>query len=677
MCGLVGHSGSTAPDLNILKILGIYNVSRGKHSCGIAVNNKIRKHASTKDENFQDMLKYWEFPEVTGESNNVIIHTRHATVGAHTEKNAHPFGFKDSDEDEDDDYAFIGAHNGSLAYDWDKEGNLLTQEVFKMNPDLKSVDSKGLLFRIFLDDLDHPEDPFKVLREYKGDAALLFMFKDRPNVLYAWKGAAGGEIERPLHYLQVKNGRKQVKNMYLCSEPEPLAVAFNHKIEVHEVPNNTLLEITEGVITNQWEFVRGDNKKRYTYTTPAASRVVTHTTSRRGLLGGSEDEPLPSSRNSRISDEGDNDEGRHGKTYKDCCAYDADVDDEDTVQTPAIDTTTYSSSVKDTMKELLVFEPSRDKGNGRVVYRGFRYWYNGHKMHGLFAFEKRGGLLLDNDQTETLSPTDVSIDTDKMYKGYFWHGIRVKNGKAFEELKEMTGDLTMSLVSMQTFDPLCYVDYGDTNTTRHEVTTIGTFYYNGKKLADTAQNMNWRPKVFLHPHLTIEYRFIKGKFKGLNFIKDKNGEFDMITTGETENDEDTSVEAAKYVNKTQEVWKEVETPTSQVEEEAEDEETSTEYIDDDPTEADIIRDIIDSLGTPLEEQIANMIELLIEVDYSKLSNEEVDILTAIFQGSHYSFNMLVDKGVANILWTDEDINDLRDQLTNIIDYVGLDIVSKE
>lgn len=73
-----------------MKLLGIFNQSRGVHSCGLVINGQ--KYAGWDDVSgrkdtalFMNLLA--DNPDLKYESGVIMIHTRQATVGLKNEKN--------------------------------------------------------------------------------------------------------------------------------------------------------------------------------------------------------------------------------------------------------------------------------------------------------------------------------------------------------------------------------------------------------------------------------------------------------------------------------------------------------------------------------------------------------------------------------------------------------------
>ena len=165
MCGLFGWVGKHPKTFDKAKfdILGILNEARGKHSCGMSIDNEIVIGVD-KNKLFRDWLASVNYspPEKIPV---VLGHTRQATYGAHTIDNAHPFGFPNDKEE----YDFIGVHNGSLLNHTDlAENRDIPVKVKKGKGERVKIDSEILLECLFKD------KNFKVLSQYDGAAALLF-----------------------------------------------------------------------------------------------------------------------------------------------------------------------------------------------------------------------------------------------------------------------------------------------------------------------------------------------------------------------------------------------------------------------------------------------------------------------------------------------------------------------
>jgi len=221
-CGQWGYIGDDYNPRNI-QILGLFNQTRGVHSCGIYIDNEIKKGVNDQ-KLWMDFIAENPFPETLESGNKVIMgHARQASSGfQHTAENQHPFVCGNK----------IGQQNGTIKNDYalstfygytKKDWNVDTELMYKI------MDEHG----------------YDVLKQYEGYAALMWVHADTPNELFVFKGASKTDlprnqtvyVERPLYYLKEKNG------YYFSSMENSLKVIRkNPEDKIASVDHNRILK---------------------------------------------------------------------------------------------------------------------------------------------------------------------------------------------------------------------------------------------------------------------------------------------------------------------------------------------------------------------------------------------------------------------------------------------------
>lgn len=226
MCGINGFypKKNKQVDLSKLYPLWVLNEERGTHSCGISYGPN-REVGIDKYSKARDFINHIHESVVSENLINqpIICHTRHATNGSHSESNAHPFRWH---RDKEDNF-FTFAHNG-VVRELHNFKKALGMSRHKEN--LMIIDSQvlGLAMYDSYVGILKEED---ILTKYDGNAA--FLCYDSNNVFKVWKGANNGVEERPMYYVETKEG------WYFSSMDMGLAITFLQKPKM--VPNNTLL----------------------------------------------------------------------------------------------------------------------------------------------------------------------------------------------------------------------------------------------------------------------------------------------------------------------------------------------------------------------------------------------------------------------------------------------------
>ena len=156
MCGLYGFVGNHPRKKEILRGLCICNSERGHHSAGLASVLKNGKWQWMKKAIHP--IRFANLPEFSDLANKGLCHighTRHATVGEHTDENAHPFICGNT----------IGAHNGGIT-------NLT--EIKNLTKQNFNVDSNYLIYLL---------DKNNSLEPCRGSLTVTYNQKNRDEIL--------------------------------------------------------------------------------------------------------------------------------------------------------------------------------------------------------------------------------------------------------------------------------------------------------------------------------------------------------------------------------------------------------------------------------------------------------------------------------------------------------------
>lgn len=235
MCGIYGFSLKPGADkrsaLNKLKILGLYNITRGRDASGIFINGEIIK----KTDEFDDLIENEVFSD-NFKGRVVLGHNRQGSFGyKKTVEEAHPFLINDN---------LVFTHNGTI-----KNTEELCKKYGVKKEDF-NVDSKLLGTLLYTEGSE-------VLACYKGYAALAYTALDEPNTLFLFHGESkeykDGSIleERPLYYMETVDGvfysslENSLKAIKEFEDEEPQNLAYNKifKIQDGEFVMDEIVEI--------------------------------------------------------------------------------------------------------------------------------------------------------------------------------------------------------------------------------------------------------------------------------------------------------------------------------------------------------------------------------------------------------------------------------------------------
>lgn len=397
MCGLFGGiSGRGAPDINIIKTLGILNQERGEDSCGISFGHTLLKGAGVEAK----WTKFIQKNKIEFKpSDHVVIgHVRKRTQGIANERNAHPFKIPIINK-EGKDYCIIGAHNGNIT-NWRE---LCTKAG--LTPSDYEVDSHAayaLIGRSFR------KGDYSFFENYIGKAALIWTFSDE-DAIYAFHGESREnnsnfkEVvseERPLHYWT--DTKKNIT--YFSSEAGPLESIATNNEDVHKLPYNKIFKFTSTGMEVVAEIPRHINSYQSYY------EYVNHTTS------------VPNRNiNTRRVDDGDFDRRLMTLPNK---TISTSLSTENGLIILNVDLIT-KGNLKPRYVSLLdiyLLEDKFENGNNdnQIVFVKSRYYRNGHLADGIMYLDKNGKSTNRRFNKKDLKVSVNEGGTNVAYSKYYF-----------------------------------------------------------------------------------------------------------------------------------------------------------------------------------------------------------------------------------------------------------------
>lgn len=226
MCGLIGYSGEVPYNLDKIKILFMFNESRGKDSSGF-YNHNVGTHPNSRLKKVVGETSKALLPSMQPKPTNLLIgHTRYATMANAKEVTcAHPFMFGTT----------VGAHNGIV----DNYKEIIKKYELE---ETINVDSEVIFAAI-----EKAKDPMEVIKNLEGKFAVIFTHtEDANNITYVARNK-----ERPLFRGKLKEDGRV--GMYMSSIKESLEVIGC--TDIHEFVEDYLYEITDGCISKTTKIV--------------------------------------------------------------------------------------------------------------------------------------------------------------------------------------------------------------------------------------------------------------------------------------------------------------------------------------------------------------------------------------------------------------------------------------
>ena len=262
MCGITAFYPKLKKAANVgaLKAISSINDERGKDNSGISIGNSY----FVKSANHRYIRDLWaaerkQIATIDIVNQPWILHTRASSNKTRLlEKHAHPFKW----DDEESGYYFIGCHNGYVSNLTELHKKFILDKNRRNNTESEYEVDSELILDTILCNLESEDTVKEILHAYRGNAALVFYDNNQFRV---WKGAADNKEERPLYYVETKEG------WYFSSIEASLAMCFD---DVQLVPHNTMMIFQNGKLKETYSIDRKEPAFVYHNTTnyPSASR---------------------------------------------------------------------------------------------------------------------------------------------------------------------------------------------------------------------------------------------------------------------------------------------------------------------------------------------------------------------------------------------------------------------
>lgn len=398
-CGIFGQATNVAKnlDVNAVHILGIYNIERGKMSCGLSWDGDVQ-YGLGLDKLYTDFIVDREIKPV--KIPIMIGHTRQPSYGmAITEDNAHPFGFGTSKDGKS--YEMIFCHNGTLKNHKElaKKYNIeLTEKIQKMSHGGHYYDTtRDKIDSEILGEILYRTKKFHVLSEYIGAAALAWTWIDEPNKLYLWSGASkqtqGSATITELEERPMNVYCKNENSMFFSSLEDSLTVLGASKKDDLQIDYNTVYIITDG------DFANAEKHKVSRLQAGQTEAFVYHNP-------------------------------KHNYYNSEFCDWDnyEDVREKNKNTRVSTDIETNNSSMTNLHNDTSIYPISYYKD--KVYSKSLRYWENGSFINGIYVYIKDYGFKFTGIDTVTTNAFIKNIKglTFNCETGIFNYNILNKEG---------------------------------------------------------------------------------------------------------------------------------------------------------------------------------------------------------------------------------------------------------